>query len=32
VRPDGFVAWRAFEQTADAADRITSALRAVLSR
>ncbi len=32
VRPDGFVAWRATSHSADAADRLVSALRAVLSR
>jgi hypothetical protein len=32
VRPDGFVAWRASSHTDDAADRLGSALRAVLSR
>ena len=32
VRPDGFVAWRATSHSPDAADRLVSALRAVLSR
>jgi hypothetical protein len=31
VRPDGYVAWRAAEHTPDAADRLTSVLRRVLS-
>ncbi len=32
VRPDGFVAWRATSHTPEAADRLGSALREVLSR
>ena len=32
VRPDGYVAWRATTHTADAADRLTAALRQVLGR
>jgi 2-polyprenyl-6-methoxyphenol hydroxylase-like FAD-dependent oxidoreductase len=31
VRPDGYVAWRASTHTADAADRLTAALRQVLA-
>jgi len=32
VRPDGYVAWRSAEHTADAQDRLSAALRQVLSR
>ncbi len=32
VRPDGYVGWRARDHTSDAADRLASALRTVLSR
>ncbi len=32
IRPDGYVAWRAASHTPDAADRLTLALRQVLSR
>jgi len=32
VRPDGYVGWRAHEHTPDAAERLASALRTVLSR
>jgi hypothetical protein len=32
VRPAGFVAWRATSRSPDAADRLVSALRTVLSR
>jgi hypothetical protein len=32
VRPDGYVAWRAESQTADAGHRLTAALRQVLCR
>ena len=32
VRPDGYVAWRAESQTADAGDRLTAVLRQVLCR
>ena len=31
VRPDGYVAWRAHSYTSDASDRLSTALRQVLS-